>query len=117
VIGNVLGSSAETDLGTAPVSAIYIADGSKWGAIFDFGAKGKADVAYTSLWATGNYDTVNQSVQWSSTIATRTLPPSLYLAGPPAWWPAGTPWPWVGPDLSPMVGTLPAKARSDQMSQ
>jgi hypothetical protein len=116
VIGNVLGSSAATDLGTAPTSAIYIADGSKWGAIFDFGQNGKSDVSYTSLWLHGNYDTVNQGVQWSSTIATRTLPASLYRTVQPAWWPAGAAWPWAGPDLTPMVGTLPAKARSDQMA-
>jgi hypothetical protein len=114
VIGNVLGSSTATDLGTAPVSKNFIGDGSAAGAIFDFGDKGKADVSYTSLWLHGNYDTVNASVQWNSTIATRALPASLYLAAQPAWWPAGTPWPWVGPDLAPMVGTLPAKARSDQ---
>jgi hypothetical protein len=115
VIGNVLGSSAATDLGTAPLSKNYIGDGSNAGAIFSFGSKGKADVSYTSLWATGNYDTVNAAVQWSPTIAARTLPASLYLARPPAFWPAGTPGPWVGPDLSPMVGVLPAKARSDQL--
>ena len=115
VIGNVLGSSAATDLGTAPLSKNYIADGSESGAIFDFGDNGKTDVSYTSLWVHGNYDTVNQSVVWSASIAARTLPAALYLAARPAWWPAATPRPWAGPDLSPMVGTLPAKARSDQM--
>jgi hypothetical protein len=85
------------------------------GAIFDFGANGKSDVSFTSLWLHGNSETVNKSVQWSSTIATRTLPASLYLATQPAWWPTGTAWPWVGPELSPTVGTLPAKARSDQL--
>jgi hypothetical protein len=115
VIGNVLGSSSATDLGTAPLSKNYVADGSDNGAILDFGPNGKSDVSYTSLWATGNYDTVNKSVQWNAAIATQTLPASLYLAGKPAWWPAGSTWPWAGPDLSPMVGTLPAKARSDQL--
>jgi hypothetical protein len=115
VIGNVLGSAAATDLGTAPLSKNYIADGSSTGAIFDFGANGKSDVSYTSLWLQGNYDTVNKSVVWSSSITTRTLPASLYLATQPAWWPAGTAWPWTGADLTPMVGTLPAKARSDQL--
>jgi hypothetical protein len=45
--------------------------------------------------------------------STRNLPASLYRAQKPAWWPAGTPWPWVGPDLTPRVGTLPAKTLSD----
>jgi hypothetical protein len=43
-----------------------------------------------------------------------TLPASLYRKAVPGW-PAGTAWPWLGPDVSPMVGTLAAKARSDQM--
>jgi hypothetical protein len=115
VIGNVLGSTAATDLGTAPVSKNYLADSSESGAIFDFGANGKSDLSYTSLWLHGNYDTVNKSAQWSPSIATHTLPASLYLATQPAWWPARTAWPWAGPDLSPMVGTLPAKTRSDRL--
>jgi hypothetical protein len=115
VIGNVLGSASASDLGTAPLSKNYIADGSESGAIFDFGDKGKADISYTSLWSHGNYDTVNKAVQWNPSIPTQALPASLYLTAQPDWWPAGTAWPWTGPDLSPMVGTLPAKARSDQM--
>jgi len=115
VIGNVLGSTAATDLGTAPLSKNYVADGSESGAIFDFGSGGKSDVSYKSLWATDNYDTVNKSVQSNASIPAQTLPASLYRGARPAWWPAATPWPWVGPDLTPMVGTLPAKARSDQM--
>jgi hypothetical protein len=116
VMGNVLGSSAATNLGTAPLSKNFIGDGNEAGAIFSFGDKGKGDVSFTSLRAHGNYDTVNASVQWSPAIETRALPASLYLSGKPAWWPGTSPWPWVGPDLSPMVGSLPAKARSDQMA-
>ncbi len=52
-------------------------------------------------------------VVWNPSIAARTLPASLYLSAKPAWWPAGSAWPWAGSDLTPMVGTLPAKARSD----
>ena len=113
VIGNVLGSSAATDLGTAPVSKTLVGMGSDTPAIIELGDSSKADVAYTSLWMHGNYDTVTAGVTWNASIATHTLPASLYRAGKPAWWPAGSPWPWVGPDFSPMVGVLPAKARSD----
>ena len=116
VIGNVLGSAAATDLGTAPLSKNYLADGSESGAIFDFGKNGKADVSFTSLWLHGNYDTVNRTVQWSPSIATHTLPASLYLAARPAWWPPGLAWPWAGPELVPMVGALPAKTRSDLLA-
>jgi hypothetical protein len=121
VIGNVLGSATATSLGTAPVSDTYVATGPDGSSIFEVGdnanhdGAGMADVAYTSLWLHGNYDTVHASVVWNPSIATRTLPASLYRASKPAWWPSGDAWPWAGADLSPMVGTLPAKARSDTL--
>jgi hypothetical protein len=115
VIGNVFGSSAATDLGTAAVSSTYVATDSNRSSILEVGSK--TDVAYTSLVWHGNFDTVNKQVMWSSAISTRTLPASLYLTGPPAWWPSSSPWPWAGSDQSPMVGTLPAKARSDMLGR
>jgi hypothetical protein len=107
VVGNVLGK--------AGVSTAYDAYDANAYAIYQLGAQGAgaADVAATSLFRTGNYDAVHGQTVWSTSA--RTLPASLYLSARPAWWPAGTPWPWVGPDLSPMIGTLPAKARSDAM--
>jgi hypothetical protein len=121
VIGNVLGSSSSNDLGTAPVSNTYIGTGPDNSSIYELGDNanhngvGMADVAYTSLWWHGNYDTVTPGVVWNPSISTRTIPASLYLSAKPGWWPANTAWPWAGPDLNPMVGTLPAKARSDAM--
>lgn len=117
VIGNVLGSDATSDLGTAPISAAYVSTNSDKAGIFAFGASGTADVSYTSLWAHGNYDTVTPGVVWSSSIATHDLPASLYRSTRPNWWAAGKAWPWVGPDLNPRVQTLPAKARSDAAGQ
>jgi len=109
VLGNVLG--------TAGVSTVY--DGYDSGAfsIYELGANGAgaADVAATSLYRHGNYDTVDDDVIWDPGNDTHALPASLYRAARPAWWPSATPWPWVGPDLTPMVGVLPAKARSDAM--
>jgi hypothetical protein len=116
VVGNVLGSSATTDLGTAPVSLAYLGSGSDTPCIFELGANGQSDVAYTTLWWHANYDTVPAGVKWNPAITPRTLPASLYLATRPAWWPAGGAWPWAGSDLSPMVGSLPAKARSDALA-
>jgi hypothetical protein len=29
-----------------------------------------------------------------------TLPPSLFLSSRPSWWPATTPWPPIGPDVT-----------------
>jgi hypothetical protein len=115
VIGNVLGSSAATDLGTGAPSATYVATDSGPSSILQ--VESQSDVSYTSLVWHGNYDTVNKQVMWSAAIATHDLPASLYLHARPAWWPSATPWPWVGPDLAPMVGALPAKARSDGLGQ
>jgi hypothetical protein len=115
VVGNVLGSSTATDLGTAPVSSTYIGTDSNTPSIYTFGSSGKSDVSYTSLWWHGNYDTVTPGVVWNPSIATQVLPASLYLSTKPAWWPAGNTWPWAGSDLTPRVGTLPAKARSDSL--
>jgi hypothetical protein len=113
VIGNVLGSAAATSLGTAPVSAVYIGSSSDTPSIFALGPA--TDVSQTTLVAHGNYDTVTAGVKWSDTIPTHTLPASLYRTAKPAWWPSGSPWPWAGSDQTPMVGALPAKARSDNL--
>ena len=113
VIGNVFGSASAGDLRTAAVSSVYVGTGSSASSIVLVDSK--TDVAYTSLVWHGNYDTVNKAVMWSPSIAARTLPASLYRAGKPAWWPAANPWPWSGSDQTPMVGTLPAKARSDAL--
>jgi hypothetical protein len=113
VVGNVLGSSTANDLGTAPVSTTYIGLGSDAPAIFELAAM--TDIAYTTLWLHANYDTVTPGVVFNPKIAARTLPASLYLSAKPAWWPAGKAWPWAGSDLSPMVGALPAKDRSDAL--
>jgi hypothetical protein len=131
VIGNVLGSTADAslglpaDLGTtstgqngppATTQAYTSADGSQL-AIFLID---QTTVSWTSLWLTGNFDTVNKKVMWNASPPTANLPPStqslpasLYYAKKPGWWPAGAAWPWVGPDLSPKVGSLPAKTASD----
>jgi hypothetical protein len=73
------------------------------------------DPAVTTLYRHGNFDYVTNSTRWDPANADHTLPPSLYLAGRPAFWPAAMAWPWAGPDLTPMVGVLPAKDRFDHM--
>ena len=129
VIGNILGSTTNAglglpgDLGTTSVSQggsfatsqAYVGDGSA-PAIYKVN---QTNVAWTSLWLHGNFDTVNQKVMWNAStltanlpMSTQKLPSSLYYAKKPAWWPSGTPWPWVGPDLTPKVGSLPAQTRS-----
>ena len=127
VIGNVLGSTSDSslglpaDLGTtstgqggpAATSGAY-AGGSLPIFIVD-----QTAVPWTTLWLTGNFDTFNKKVMWNASAltanlptSTQRLPGSLYYANKPAWWPASTPWPWAGADLTTKVGTLPAQARS-----
>jgi hypothetical protein len=122
VIGNILGSTSNAslglpaDLGTAtPTSSAYTGDGST-STIY---LVDKTNVAWTSAWLTGNFDTVNAKVMWNASAltanlpaSTQTLPSSLYYAKKPGWWPSSTPWPWVGPDLTNKVNDLPAHARS-----
>jgi hypothetical protein len=116
-IGNVLGSTADASLGvpvslgTATASQTYEGyDGTGNATIFLLG--GASDLSLTTLWWQGNFDTVDQKVMWNSAVPTKVLPASLYRASRPGWWPAGTPWPWVGSDLTPMVGSLPAQVAS-----
>jgi hypothetical protein len=116
--GGDLGMNAMGNvLGTVGVSMVYDAHDSGPASIYELGANGggASDVAATTLFRHGNFDTVSDDVVWSTDSDVRTLPPSLYLHARPGWWPAGTAWPWTGPDLTPMVGVLPAKARSDGM--
>ncbi len=131
VIGNVLGSTGDTTLGLpsslgttstgmgAPVAttqAYTSSDGSTL-AVFLID---QTMTPWSTLWLTGNFDTVNKKTLWNASPLTKSLPAStqkvpdsLYYASRPAWWPAASPWPWVGPDLSPKVGKLPAhEARS-----
>jgi hypothetical protein len=128
VIGNVFGSTGDPSLGlpadlattgsgpsSAATSQSYAAAGGNL-AIFLVDTSG---VSWTSAWVTGNFDTVNKKVMWNASAttanlptSTRALPASLYYAKKPGWWPASTAWPWVGPDVTPMVGALPARTRS-----
>jgi hypothetical protein len=58
----------------------------------------------------GNYDYIGGGGVWDSSNADHNLPASLYLSTKPAWF-GSLAWPAFGPDLSPMVGTIPAKVR------
>lgn len=121
VVGNVLGKagigalyeekSADGKCGTPHVFLLgsgFNTAGCSWS-----GASAN-DPAITTLLRHGNFDYATNTTQWSSTIQSHTIPPSAYLSGRPAFWPSGLPWPWAGPDLTPMVGTLPAKDRFDR---
>lgn len=66
----------------------------------------------TTLYRHGNWDSVNNSTLWDESNADHSIPASLYLSSKPAFF-GSYAWPSVGPDLSPMIGTLPAKQRYD----
>ena len=111
VVGNVLGKAGVTQIydnysDSSPASIYELGQG--------LGGQGQNDVVVQTLLRIGNWDAFHGSTQWNASGA-QTLPSSLYRSGKPAWWPSGVSWPWVGPDLNPMVQTLPAKARSDAM--
>jgi hypothetical protein len=111
VVGNVLGTAGVTQvydqyIASQPPSIYELGEGT--------GGTGQSSTVVQTLFRTGNYDYYHQATEWNNNVQ-QALPDSLYLKQQPAWWPAGTTWPWAGPDLSPMVQQLPAKARSDGM--
>jgi Right handed beta helix region/Pectate lyase superfamily protein len=63
-----------------------------------------------SLLRHGNYDYATLTTSWDASIADHTIPNSLYLTRKPSWWDSSA-WPPIGPDLTPMVGTIPAQSR------
>jgi hypothetical protein len=77
---------------------------------FDFFGPAEARVIDTAH-RHANFDYVTHSVHYAAGYD-QELPASLYLTQKPVFF--GTrPWPWVVPDGSPPVYTLPAKARYD----
>ena len=68
-----------------------------------------ADVAATIL-RHGNYDYYNRSVVWDPAISSQSIPASLVYSSKPDFF--GTlQWPPIGPDVSGLVTSIPAKAR------
>lgn len=58
----------------------------------------------------GNFDFISNTTQWDPNITDHNLPKSLYLETKPSFF-GDLPWPPIGPDISGIVGTLPAKLR------
>jgi hypothetical protein len=61
----------------------------------------------------GNFDYVTQETHWDPNIADHNLPNSYYLSSKPSFF-GNLAWPAIGPDLNPMVETLPAKVRYEE---
>jgi hypothetical protein len=147
VVANVLGSSDASNIRTSILSGlfvyytgnshaakiwrsilsrllVYFTVNSDTAKIFTIGG-GQSDVVVTSLWAHGNYDTINAKVMWnngtfggrSGDNTVRVFANSLYLKQKPAWWPTTSRWPWAGPDVPVNadglpIATLPAQLRA-----
>ncbi len=114
VIGNVLGKagyhkSYEDDCpsGGSANASVYVLG---W---FGNTGSGKCDsLVASTMMRWGNYDVVNNSVQWNSAEvpssasqfpsavpSSHTLPASFYLSAKPSWW-GSVAWPAIGPDVS-----------------
>jgi hypothetical protein len=123
VVGNVLGQTGlagalyeETSAdGTCDKPHMYLLGSGYNTSGCSWSPKPASDPSITTLFRHGNFDYVTNSVIWSPSQSNHTVPVSLYLTAKPAFWPAGVAWPWVGPDVTPKVGLLPAKDRFDKM--
>jgi hypothetical protein len=108
IIGNVLGSPGyHNGYKTNTYTSVY-----SCGAYGETGMTTDTLSCSTSvIW--GNWDSVNDSAQWSSSEvpsslsaysnlvpSAHTLPASLYYASKPSWWPSGKAWPPIGPDVT-----------------
>jgi hypothetical protein len=116
-IGNVLGYSGyhtqyqaiAGNLGSSCNESIYA-----FGLGADCGSSNIDDTFnVTSSMRWGNWDVVNNATRFVSSEVpsgitnypnpvpgTDTLPPSFYHSSQPSWWPAGKPWPPIGPDVT-----------------
>jgi hypothetical protein len=133
IVGNVLGTagyhtryesaaSSPTDSGdsTNANASIYVLgysgnEGTYWAGP---PAIPNDPLTRTTMMRWGNYDTVTNTNRFVAAEvpsgisrypnplpAGTTLPGSFYLSAKPTWWPAGIPWPAIGPDVT--GGTVP----------
>ena len=124
IVGNILGDSSITNWGYETST-----DGHNYNSnlIYRLGYPNMGNNAYSNYggggWGDydtnventilrhGNYDYANGNTVWDGDIADTNLPDSYYLTNKPAWWGDGA-WPPIGPDLLPMVSTIPAYTRT-----
>jgi len=115
IVGNVLGTP-----GTTTTYQVNTGIGAS-GTVYNLGAgntEGSVTVPDDPLVATtlmrwGNYDTASGAAKFdptevpsgigkyaSAVPSSEALPASFYSSAKPAWWPASTPWPAIGPDVT-----------------
>jgi len=116
LVGNVFGELGYT--GVYEAENVVCSNGQKY--IYKIGYEYDSDCQPTgndplvkqTLLRHGNFDYISNSVVWDPTISDHNIPNSLYLSSKPSWF-GSLPWPAIGPDISPMSGTIPAKQRFD----
>lgn len=103
VVGNVLGVSGDS--------------GDPWrlGCESDGDCESPDPNVANTLLRHGNHDYGSQSTQWDPGISDHNLPNSLYLSSKPSFF-GDKQWPPFGPDLNPVVRTIPAKERFESPS-
>jgi hypothetical protein len=112
-VGNVLGKlgqswTAYQDSGTRIAGSGRYAY--TWGYPSDGASTSTDPQSKATMLRHGDFDFATQTSSWDSSIADRDIPDSLYLSSKPAFF-GGLPWPSIGSDLNPIVGTIPAKER------
>jgi hypothetical protein len=77
----------------------------------------------STLMRWGNFDYQNNATRWEASEipsgvavpSNHSLPLSLYRSAKPVWW-GSLSWPAFGPDLNPMIGTIPAQLRYEELT-
>jgi len=121
VVGNVLGNPG---LHTTWSNATVFSTDCTWSSsrtsprVYGLGCSSAGDGPYQAMVRAttilhGNYDFTTQGVAFWDGGANHTLKASMYYASKPSFF-GSYAWPAFGPDLSPIVGTIPAKVRYEQ---
>jgi hypothetical protein len=114
VLGCVLGTPGQSDTYEAAFPAPASSELKAIWRLGYGGPNGAGDPnVKTTLLRHGNWDSVSNATVWDPAIANHQLPASLYKTAKPAWW-GNLPWPPIGPDLTPMVGKIPAQLRYER---
>ena len=65
--------------------------------------------ARSTAYVEGNFSIKSGTADWTSSPVN--LPASLYHSAKPTWWTSPLPFPAIGPDCSPVNGSIPAEVR------
>jgi hypothetical protein len=118
IVGNVLGTSAQSWTAFDPGASRTAGSGQYVYTLgyFSDGDTTRDDATIaTDTYRHGNYDYATKMTQWDPSNVDQNLPDSLYLSSKPSFF-GGLPWPSIGSDLNPLIGTIPAKERYEGRS-